>query len=105
MEKSGLFSSDWSSVVSDGRNDLVFTNKNKEYGAYVLRRNYNKTVATALFVSVVVFLLFAGAPIILKMISSGEEVVQTGPTEVVVELTEPPPIDESEPPPPPPPPP
>jgi protein TonB len=31
----------WQQVTSASRNDLVFNHKNKNYGAYVLRRNYD----------------------------------------------------------------
>ena len=32
---------DWSSPLDNGRNDLVFENRNKMYGAYQLRRDYD----------------------------------------------------------------
>jgi hypothetical protein len=32
----------WQQVTSDVRNDVVFKNRNKNYGAYVMRRDYNK---------------------------------------------------------------
>jgi protein TonB len=32
----------WQQVTSDVRNDVVFKNRNKNYGAYILRRDYNK---------------------------------------------------------------
>ena len=34
----------WNSVTLDERNDLVFEGRNQMYGAYELRRNYNKRV-------------------------------------------------------------
>ena len=32
----------WQQVTSVERNDIVFVNRNKEYGAYVIRKNYDK---------------------------------------------------------------
>ncbi len=32
----------WQQVTSDVRNDVVFKNRNKNYGAYIMRRDYNK---------------------------------------------------------------
>jgi protein TonB len=34
--------------------DIVFRIRNKEYGAYVLRRNYNKTVIVSLLISILI---------------------------------------------------
>ena len=32
----------WQQVTSSTRNDIVFANRNKEYGAYEIRKNYDK---------------------------------------------------------------
>jgi protein TonB len=32
----------WQQVTSEVRNDVVFKNRNKNYGAYIMRRDYNK---------------------------------------------------------------
>ena len=32
----------WQQVTSSDRNEIVFANRNKEYGAYILRRDYDK---------------------------------------------------------------
>jgi protein TonB len=32
----------WQQVTSDVRNEVVFKNRNKNYGAYIMRRDYNK---------------------------------------------------------------
>lgn len=34
--------------------DLVFKGRNKEYGAYILRRNYNRTVLVALLIGIII---------------------------------------------------
>ena len=39
----------WNNVTSDNRNDIVFEERNHIYGAYQIRRDYNKRVAFILF--------------------------------------------------------
>jgi periplasmic protein TonB len=34
----------WQQVTSNTRNDIVFESRNKEYGAYVIRRDYDKKI-------------------------------------------------------------
>ena len=34
----------WQQVTSSNRNDIVFEEKNKNYGAYQIRRDYNKNL-------------------------------------------------------------
>jgi protein TonB len=97
--------SGWDSVTLPARTELVFANRNKEYGAYVLRTNYNKTTAKALLISITFFALAISAPVIIRLIGNGVEKMNEKPVEVTVELKDPPPLDKNEPPPPPPPPP
>ncbi len=96
---------EWTNLVSSVRNEIVFESRNKEYGAYQLRRNYNRIVMLALLSTCTAILLIALTPKIIELFNrSGEEVVT--PVDMTqVELDAPPPIDETEPPPPPPPPP
>ncbi|HSH64805.1 MAG TPA: TonB family protein [Bacteroidia bacterium] len=95
----------WSNVVSQGRNDLVFADRNKSYGAYELRKRYNRTVAVALGITVLTFGVIIAVPIILDMINSHKEEEVVAIDITPTDLTAPPPIDEATPPPPPPPPP
>jgi periplasmic protein TonB len=48
-----LFSVDqsWSNVISSSRNDLVFEDRNQEYGAFALRREHHVNVFKALLIS------------------------------------------------------
>jgi protein TonB len=55
-EKNNILA-DWDNVVYSGRNEIVFENKNRSYGAYLLRTTYNKTVSKAVIFSVA-FLVF-----------------------------------------------
>jgi len=38
-----------------GFDELVFENRNQEYGAYILRKTYNKSVTISLFISLIIF--------------------------------------------------
>ena len=95
----------WENPVSPERTEIVFANRFKEYGAYVIRKSYEKTAGNALIISIVFFSLCVSAPVIYNLISGMNNNVSNKPVEVEVTLTEPPPLDENEPPPPPPPPP
>ncbi len=93
----------WNNLTLDERNDLVFEGRNQSYGAYELRRNYNRRV-TFIIGGMIVFSFvllgvkkFADRP-------KTEEVKETIKVEQI-DLTPPPPIEEVPPPPPPPPPP
>ncbi len=83
--------------------DIVFANRNKAYGAYVLRKEYRGVVTKATIIGASIFLLAMFAPKLLDKLGLKEE-----KQEVMVEMNlmdlPPPPIDDNEPPPPPPPP-
>lgn len=95
----------WDNATNPDRADLVFERRNREYGAYPIRKGYTRTIASALLASVVIFGAAVGIPQLLKMFGDGDAFNTDKPVEVTVELKEPPPIDKNEPPPPPPPPP
>jgi periplasmic protein TonB len=50
-------------------NDLIFLNKNREYGAYFLRKNYNKYLTMAVLITAVFFLLGISSPIIINYLN------------------------------------
>lgn len=95
----------WNNVIADARNELVFENKNKTYGAYDLRKKYNRTVTIALIITSLSFLLAVCFPMILDWLQQQQDELVVPIDNTVVDLAAPPPIDETEPPPPPPPPP
>ncbi|HUR32009.1 MAG TPA: hypothetical protein VMZ69_11305 [Saprospiraceae bacterium] len=83
--------------------DLVFEGRNKAYGAFQLRRLYDKHMTRAMIIGILFFLLAISSPQIIRMIKgflpdTKEELVMKE-----VNLAEPPPIDPKKPPPPPPP--
>lgn len=104
MAEESIFNN-WDSVVAPVRNDIVFEERNKTYGAYALRKNHNRTVALALLITGSSFLFVVCLPAIIDWINNKMEEVEVPIDMTMVELTAPPPIDPEEPPPPPPPPP
>ncbi|WP_316828055.1 TonB family protein [Pedobacter miscanthi] len=62
--------------------DLVFANRNKNYGAYDLRSKSSKIMTRALFVSGSLFVLLCFSPLIYAKLFPKEIVVETPPTVV-----------------------
>ena len=50
--------------------DIVFEGRNKNYGAYALRQNYEKNVKKAMFIGTLAVAFFAGAPFVYSKIMS-----------------------------------
>lgn len=81
--------------------EIVFEKRNKGYGAYVLRKTYDKHVNTAVAIAIALFLLFISLPAIIEFIKGQEVVVKTPPKKVkYTDLAQPPPMDKTIPPPP-----
>ena len=104
MAEETLFNQ-WSNVVAENRNELVFEHKHKDYGAYQIRRNYNRTIFMAMIIASASFLFAVSIPAIMDWINSHNKEIVAPVDNTPVDLTPPPPIDPTEPPPPPPPPP
>ncbi|MBK9271462.1 MAG: energy transducer TonB [Saprospiraceae bacterium] len=83
--------------------DIVFDNRNKEYGAWYLRRIYDRIMSRSLVIGLIFFVLLVSSPMILNLVRSliPQEKDDLLLKEVV--LAEPPPIDPNKEPPPPPP--
>jgi protein TonB len=79
--------------------DLVFENRNKTYGAYLLRHLYGKHVYVSGFITAALFTTLLGGPMIIRAFMPASAV--TIPEVVTVETIEIPSIDPSLPPPPP----
>lgn len=80
---------------------MVFENRNKEYGAYVLRSIYGKNVISGTIVTLVIIALVVLSPKIMELFKSDEVVEKAPPRKLVyTELSAPPPIDKPKPPPP-----
>jgi periplasmic protein TonB len=84
-------------------NEIIFENRNKEYGAYALRASYKKRMLIALSVSLTAFLLAVSFPLIAAYLNKTHNFVEY--KTVDAELYNPNNKTEATPPPPPPPPP
>lgn len=70
--------------------DLVFENKNKEYGAYQLRRDSVKSSLSALFMGLLLIASFAGMVSIVKYFSPETRIELTVPdiTDEIIQVTQ-----------------
>lgn len=93
MEQDRILKADW--------DDIVFEGRNKEYGAYWLRKRYSKHVNTALAITIGLVLLGFSIPYI-KTLFEKKEVEKPVTVVDVTKLAAPPPLDKTTPPPPPP---
>lgn len=82
--------------------DLIFQYRNKDYGAYQLRKAYNKRMTRATILAVVLLAFVALIPSIVNFIR--ENLPEEETLNVEVQLSEPPSLDPKQEPPPPPPP-
>jgi periplasmic protein TonB len=81
--------------------EMVFENRNKEYGAYVLRKGYSRGVAIGLIFVFVLLTLVLSYSTIAKLLRGTQASEQAVPRKLVyTELSAPPPIDKPKPPPP-----
>lgn len=81
--------------------EMVFENRNREYGAYAVRKGYYGNVVTGLIATLIVVVLVIFYPTLAKMFGQDDVREQTPPRKLVyTELSAPPPIDKPKPPPP-----
>ena len=66
----------WTNVLTTERNDMVFADRNRDYGAFVLRRDYVKRLVMAVVGSVLFFGLAISLPKIIAAMGGEEEVVE-----------------------------
>ncbi|WP_114781960.1 energy transducer TonB [Botryobacter ruber] len=95
-----------SKLANASLDDIVFEGRNKAYGAYLLRKMYNKHVTVAAIIASTLFLILISMPLIARLLETEKEpepVIERVITQV--DLAPPPPLEENTPPPPPPPPP
>src|SRR5688572_13984116 len=81
--------------------DIVFEQRNKEYGAYFNRKSYSKHVIWAFLLTIAVLGLVVAAPAIKEWLASGDdEIADDHLKNMTVNLDQPPPITPNQPPPP-----
>jgi len=83
--------------------DMVFESKNKEYGAFYLRKKYKKTLTNSAIIGLIITILVVGPPYIMaKLNKSNKAVIDNSITADLMNIKQ---QQEEAPPPPPPPPP
>ena len=90
----------WENCIQENRNEIVFEKRNKAFGAYLIRREYHRTLMMAFAISTTLLVLFVCIPLIKNLLNSGDDKT-TSFSETEINLMQPPPIDETQPPPPP----
>lgn len=78
LNSSNLYKKEWL--------NLVFKNRNQNYGAYVLRQESGKITFRALLFTSVVFMLFFVVPAILKHLKPAETIVQERGVDVTINI-------------------
>lgn len=95
----------WQQVTSSSRNEVVFESRNQEYGAYVIRRDYDKKIIFILAGLITVIGLTFGISKYIRSIP--EEVIEEAPIDMTQfdlpaappeEEVPPPPVEETPPP-------
>ncbi len=74
-------------------NDLVFADRNKEYGAYSLRKAYGSRVIVAFIIALITLAMVIAFPFIRKFFEKEVPVVANAKTVKYTDLAAPPPID------------
>lgn len=92
-------SKSWQQVTSSSRNEVVFDERNKEYGAYEIRSNYDRNLILIILGLAATIGIAYGTYLFIK--SLPEEVVEAPPIDTSMFTIEAPPLDEEVPPPPP----
>ncbi len=75
--------------------ELMFAYKNKEYGAYLLRRTYKFYMSLAMWIAIILFVTGTSAPIIISKLKPKDEIkIDRKKIIQITELAEPPSIGE-----------
>lgn len=70
-------------------NEIIFQNRNKEYGAYALRNEANTMLKKALFVGVALFAVVAIVPLVVSQFKGEHHVISDGGTAILIDLERP----------------
>jgi protein TonB len=76
--------------------ELIFAQKNKEYGAYKLRKAYNKYLAIAMWIAILFVFLVTAGPTIYKTINPDKVTVNRKKIVSITDLAPPPSIGEEQ---------
>lgn len=67
------YDTSWMSVLQGLRNDLVFADRHKDYGAYKLRRDYNRRFGLAMLLGIAFFALVVGTPFVISKLGAKDK--------------------------------
>jgi len=70
-----LITMETNSILTANILDIIFEGRNKEYGAYDLRRTYNKRINTAMGITAIVVMIFVGA-VIGKTVNESKSIIR-----------------------------
>lgn len=70
------FDTTWMNLLQGTRNELVFSDRNKAYGAYELRTDYSRRLIIAMVAAVLLFTVVVGTPYVITKMGGPEEVAQ-----------------------------
>jgi periplasmic protein TonB len=88
-------------ILSADIDDIIFEGRNKEYGAYDIRKKYRERVNISLLIAITILVLILLSPEIVKWLSKPVVVIQPqAHVTTVNELAPPPPLENTPPPPP-----
>src|SRR6266699_3435157 len=95
-----MFLNNWNEPTNDSRVNLVFENRNKEYGGFLIRKHYNKRVVLSFSITVSSIIILIFCSVVNNFLHKINDLKKLKETEAII-LSEPPPIDKLTPPPPP----
>src|SRR5690606_31054328 len=67
------FDTSWMNLLQGLRNELVFAQRNKAYGAYDLRQDYNRRLGLSVAAALGFFLVVVGTPFVVSKIGPKEK--------------------------------
>ncbi|MBK9320176.1 MAG: energy transducer TonB [Bacteroidetes bacterium] len=82
------FRKNWDNPISQERLELVFNNRNHDYGAYVIRRDYNQAVLKAFFATALLLMTILSLPAIINYFQPVKKLIIEPPVEGKFDLTD-----------------
>jgi protein TonB len=70
------YDNSWMNLLQGLRNNLVFADRHKDYGAYALREDYNRRLGLAILSAVAFFSLVVGTPFVISKMGGKAEVAK-----------------------------
>ncbi len=83
-----LIRNNWDNPMAKERLELVFENRNHDYGAYPIRRDYSRTVLIAFLSTFALAFILAGAPYIWNLLHPEQQVRLVSPGETIIKFIE-----------------